>query len=69
MADRKEILSRFVVSGELSTVRFIESPSMDDLVSAEARLQADSMDRSYSLTDHRVDRTLRDYFVRLGVER
>lgn len=50
-------------------VSLIESPNIDDVVMSEARLQAFSIATGTDISDHRVDRQVKEFLLRLGVER
>lgn len=71
MSARYEVMTRMVVEGRPVLVGVIQNPTIDDVVVTEARIHAASVDRvDPSLVEgRRVDRRLRDYLVRLGVER
>lgn len=70
MANRAVVTTRLIVEGKPLLVNFINNPLIDDVVETEARIYAASLDRQdTTLNDRRVPRDVRDYLVRLGVER
>ena len=70
VSDRMVIPSRMIVDGAPLLINLIRSPTIDDVVITEARLYAASLDREDpSLTANEVPWDIRDYLIRLGVER
>lgn len=70
MNNQSTITSRFVVDGQPVLINLIQNPTIDDVVITEARIFAASLDRSdSSLNDRRVGRDVRDFLIRLFVER
>lgn len=69
MAYRREVETHQIVKSIPLLVRLIENPIIDDVVITEARLEAAILDGVQQDNGHRVDRTIRDYLIRLGVER
>lgn len=67
--ERTEFQGRLIVSGHSITVRAIRNPVVDDAVLSEARLTAHVMAGGKIPPDHRVSRDLRDFLIRIGVER
>jgi len=64
------ITQRMVVDGKPLLVSLIQNPLIDDVLITEARLQATDIEEGNSANpDRRVDREVRDYLIRLGVER
>jgi hypothetical protein len=64
------VTQRLVVEGKPLIVSLIQNPLIDDVLITEARLQATDIEEgNISNADHRVDRDVRDYLIRLGVER
>lgn len=70
-AGRSVIETKVRVDGRPATVQAIRSPTIDDVVIAEGRLYLASLDRADPAisSGHRVPIEVRDYLVRLGVER
>jgi len=68
MSVRDEIESRFNVEGKPVIIKLINNPTIDDVINTEARVQASSIESGKELTDRRVQRSLRDYLIRLGIE-
>ena len=60
---------RLVVDGAPMLYTLIENPIIDDVVITEARLQAASLMNLVDLSDHVVDRDIRNFLIQLGVER
>lgn len=70
MAERQDIETRMVVEGQPYIVRLINNPTIEDVVVTEMRLTLAEKDGSITLDeDHRVSRNIRDFLIRLGVER
>lgn len=68
-AVRNELVTKMVVDGRPLTVTLIDSIVIDDVVSTEAQVQALSLQNDgVSVTRRRVDRAVRNYLVRIGVE-
>lgn len=64
------ITQRMIVDGKPLLVSLIQNPLIDDVLITEARLQATDIEEGNgSNPDHRVDRDVRDFLIRLGVER
>jgi hypothetical protein len=58
------------VDGTLMEVVLIENPIIDDVLIAEAKVQAYFVyNNQEPASDRRVERTIRDYLIRLGVAR
>lgn len=56
-------------SGQTVTLTLIENPTVDDVVVSEMKVQAQSVAEQVEITDRHVSRDIRDFLVRLGVER
>ena len=70
MSNQIIITNRLVVDGKPLLVSLIQNPLIDDVLVTEARLQAvDIENRSGTDPDRRVGRDVRDFLIRLGVER
>ena len=70
MAERQDIETRMVVEGQPYLVRLINNPTIEDVVVTEMRLSLAEKDGSVVLDDaHRVSKDIRDFLIRLGVER
>lgn len=71
IANRNEVVTSLVVDGERLKITLLQSPLIDDIIVTEARVQATSIETKNKdmLQGRRVDRNLRDYLIRLGVER
>ncbi len=69
MSLRTETTGHFIIDGTPAQVRLIENPMIDDIVVAEAMLQATAVDRNTDLSSHYVERAIRDFLIRIGVER
>lgn len=68
MSARQESAIRLIVDGRPVVYRVLSNPVIDDVVISEAKLQAFQIENG-SLGERRVDRNLRDFLIRLGVER
>ena len=69
MSDQTVIESQVIFDGAPCTMRLINNPTIDDVLIGEMYGQATSIWRGDDLSNHRVPRELRDYLIRLGVER
>lgn len=69
MSDRQESEARLIVDGRPVLYEVISNPLIDDVVIAEARILAYEIENGPTSTDRRVDRGVRDFLIRLGVER
>lgn len=69
MAVRKDIEERLVVEGVPFVVRLVESPTIEDVVATEARLHASKIEGYPIPFDHQVERDVRDFLIRLGIDR
>lgn len=71
IANRNEVPIRMVVDGEPLLVTLIQNITIDDVISTEARIQATAIETGDSsiVTDRQVSFELRDFLIRLGVER
>lgn len=69
MSDRQESEARLIVDGRPVIFKVISNPLIDDVVITEARLQASEIENGPFNDGHRVDRGVRDFLIRLGVER
>jgi hypothetical protein len=58
-----------VQAGVPLDVTVIESPTIDDVMVSEAKIQAYSIATGTDISDHTVDRSVRDLLLRMGVER
>lgn len=56
--------------GTLVEMVLIENPLIDDVLVTEAKVQAYlTYSKQEAPSDHRVERTIRDFLIRLGVSR
>lgn len=69
MSDRHESGGRMIVGGRPVIVNLITNPLIDDVVVVEARILASEIENGPLDDDHRVERGVRDFLIRLGVER
>jgi hypothetical protein len=69
MSFRNEVEQRFIVDGRPVIIKLINNPTIDDVVVTEARVYATSIERGNVDPNRRVSRGLRDFLIRLGVER
>lgn len=68
MSDRQTVTQHLVVDGRPYRVRLIHNPIIDDVVVTEAQLFANELVNGPG-EERRVAREIRDFFIRLGVER
>ena len=69
MSDKTAIETQLMLDGAPVTFRLINNPLIDDVLIGEMYAQATSIWRGDDLSNHRVSRDLRDYLIRLGIER
>jgi hypothetical protein len=69
MSDRQEVIQDLVVEGKPMTLRLLSHPLIDDILLVEAKITAYEMENGTIDPARRVDRAVRDYLIRLGVER
>ncbi len=69
MTVRNDIETHFLIDGKPVLIKLINNPLIDDVVVSEARAQATAIERGTIDPDRRVARDLRDFLVRIGVER
>lgn len=69
MSTQTIIETAVTIDGAPSTVRLVNNPTIDDVLVGEMFEQATSIWRGDDLSEHRVGRDMRDYLIRLGVER
>lgn len=64
------ITQRLVVDGKPMIVSLIQNPTIDDILVTEAQIQATTIEEQSEVNpDRRVERDIRDFLIRLGVER
>lgn len=66
---RQESEVRLIVDGRPIIYSVISNPLIDDVVINEMRLLASEIENGPTDPDRRVDRGVRDFLIRLGVER
>jgi hypothetical protein len=70
LSDRQEVESKLLLEGKSYSIKLIHNPTVDDVVITEARIQAAEISNGDVLVDERrVQRDIRDFLIRLGVER
>lgn len=71
ITNRTIIPGRYIVEGQPLLINLITAPTIEDVLAVEAHLYAASLDRNDpSLTENRsVPFNVRDYLIRIGVER
>jgi hypothetical protein len=69
MGLRRESTAVTTVNGRQMTVKLIDNPNVDDIVSTEMQVQAYFVATKTSDTARKVSYDIRDYLIRLGVER
>jgi hypothetical protein len=60
---------RITVDGKPVLFSLVQSPTVEDILGSEARVQATMIERGTISPDRRVSRELRDFLIRLGVEK
>lgn len=70
MGNRNVVTGRMVVDGQPVLISFLDNIVIDDVLITEARIQALAIQNQDGSADNRrVSRDIRDYLIRLGVER
>lgn len=70
MSARQVIAQSVVLGTDSYQVSLIENPIIDDVVITEMRIQAAAIEGRQSLVlDRKVSRDIRDFLIRLGVDR
>lgn len=69
MSSRNEVETRMIVDGRPVIIKLISNPLIDDVVITEARIFAAEIENGTLVPDRRVERGIRDFLIRLGVER
>ncbi len=69
MSVRDEVETRYIVDGKPVLIKLINNPTIEDVINTEARVQATMIERGDIDPDRRVARGLRDFLIRLGVEK
>lgn len=69
MGLRRETVKKVVLDGKPFSIRFIDNPTIDDVLSTEMQVQAYFIASGTSDPTRQVDYSVRDYLIRLGVER
>lgn len=69
MSTRKEVSGSILTNGRSYTLTLIENPTVDDVVVSEMKVQAQHIAEGADVSNRRVVRAIRDFLVRLGVER
>lgn len=69
MSDRQVTESRLIIDGRPVVIKLISNPLIDDVVITEAIIKASEIENGTFNATRRVDRGVRDFLIRLGVER
>ncbi len=70
MGNRNVVTASIIVDGVPLLLSFFDNVTIDDVLITEAKIQAVSiLNRDTSADSRKVDRSIRDYLIRLGVER
>lgn len=70
MGNRNVVTAHVVVNGKPLQVSFIDNITIDDVLITESMIQASAIQNQDGSADNRqVEREIRDYLIRLGVER
>jgi hypothetical protein len=69
MSSRNELSEKIIVNNSIYTVTVLDHPLIDDVVISEAMIRAEAIVSGNEDTTRRVDRSIRDFLVRLGVEK
>lgn len=69
MAARDIVSSRLIVNGRPYIINLINNPTIDDVVMTESRVLAAEIENGVIEEGRRVSRDIRDFLIRLKVER
>lgn len=69
MSVRNIVETRLIVDGKPIIVTLINNPTIEDVLSSEGRIQATAIERGADDPNRRVARDIRDFLIRIGVER
>jgi hypothetical protein len=69
MSDRQDVKVRLVIDGKPVVVSLIHNPLIDDVLITEAKISAYGIEQKVDLSDRRVTMDIRDFLIRIGVER
>lgn len=69
MSTQKTATGSIEMDGRSYTLTIIENPTVDDVVVSEMKVHAQHVAEGLDVSDRRVARGIRDFLVRLGVER
>lgn len=69
MPVRQDITNRFIVGGKPYFINLIHNPTIDDVIVTEARISAAEIENGPIEEGRRVTRDIREFLIRLGVER
>jgi hypothetical protein len=69
MKDHQELTTKTIIDGRPYTVTFIHNPTIEDVVVSEMKLAAAEVMGLTTSDDRRVGRAIRDFLIRLGVDR
>jgi hypothetical protein len=66
---QKTATGSVIINGRSYDLTVVENPTIDDVMVSEMKVQAQKVAESIDVSDRRVSRSIRDFLVRLGVER
>jgi hypothetical protein len=70
LAAQQKIVQNVIIDGSAYEITLFDNPTIDDVVVAEARIHAASIDGRPNLVEGRVvSREIRDFLIRLGVDK
>lgn len=68
MSDRNELTQQIVIANQVYTITVFDHPLIEDVVVAEAKIKAESIVSGVDDSSRRVDRSIRNLLIKLGVE-
>lgn len=69
MTVRTEVKRRVIIKNKPVTIQLINNPLIDDVVVTEAKVYLYGLESGTVDTSRRVERGLRDFFIKIGVEK
>lgn len=69
MSNRIEVDSRLFIDGRPYVMNLIANPTIDDVLITEMRVRAHEIVSGKTDDERRVSRDIRDFLIRVGVER
>ena len=69
MVLKREVYSKVTINGQIYNIKLINNPTIDDIVETEARIYAIGRKNGQVDENRYVKRSIKDFLIRVGVER